>query len=113
MAEQVHPLWLVCICVRVAIGVFISKEWHGATYHLITLALAIVAAGFVYQYMTSDPSRPEYQIDKVWWNADRPVHAGFFAMAAIAHYVGAAQVAGSLVIANVCYSVVNRLATTL
>ena len=82
---------------------------HSTQHHALTLLLATMAAGFACQWLAHNPAKPEFQITRVWWNTDRPIHAMIFLMAAISNYVGSVHTAGALVIADAMFSAVNRL----
>lgn len=73
------------------------------------VALALVGLGFARRWLLHHPTKPEFQISRVWWNADRPVHAVLFLASASYLYAGMPRAAGSLVMLDVLFSILNRL----
>jgi hypothetical protein len=90
------------------LGRKITGVSKSTAHNTIGLVLAIIGMGFSWQWFTHNPSKPEYQIARVWWNSDRPVHAVLFLLAAIFHYNGLPHTAGALIITDAAFSVANR-----
>ena len=116
----IHSLWYICLIVRFLFGVYIINRARickilnicDVTHNIITLALTTMSIGFAFQWLFHNPNKPEFQIARVWWNSDRPIHAGILAMSAIMHHVGYVSEAGSLFIADAVFSIVNRCFST-
>ena len=111
----IHPLWYICLIVRFLFGILVMRcirlPWISrCTQHrALTFLLAAMGVGFAYQWLTHNPSKPEFQIARVWWNTYRPIHAVMFFMAAGAHHFGAVHTAGALIVVDTVFSAVNRL----
>lgn len=67
--QNVHPLWLVCLIVRLSIYYYLSI-YKSKQFRYIPL---IMSATYLYQYINHKPS--EKQIANVFWNKSRPIHA--------------------------------------
>lgn len=83
----------------------VRREFRSA----VTVVLGAAGTGFAYQWLKHSPEKMGFFGTRVWWATDRPVHAMLFFMAAIAHYLGMVREAGALIVADVAFSVVNRV----
>lgn len=109
-----HPLWYICLIVRFLFGVLVARGINitgiqkKTMCNFTTCVLLIMGTGFAYQWFNHNPNKHEFQIARVWWNSDRPVHAVVFLLAAVYHYNGSSRTAGALLIADAAFSVANR-----
>ena len=102
----IHPLWSVCLIVRFSI---VALLLYGVVRRDIgTVILAIMGIGFMYKYFTSSPQKIEFQIAKVFWNADRPIHAILLIIAAVMYWNNNNQAAAIVAALSPIYSIWQR-----
>jgi hypothetical protein len=107
MASQpINPLWAVCTIVRLLLGIAIIHRT--IPRHIAAPLLAAMGVGFATQYLMKRPGITQRQFAKVFWHNDRPIHAGFFVMAAGMVMIGRERFAGGLVVGDLLFSIVRR-----
>ena len=66
----IHPLWYLCISVRVLSILLLNKFKNYKK--IITSILLLISIGFIYQSIYS--SNETFQISKVFWHDARIIH---------------------------------------
>ena len=102
---KIHPLWTVCIFVRVLLILILRKINHKKTIGLIVLLL--IGSGFLYKYFTG--SNNEYQIRKVFWHETRIVHGLLYIMAAYFLLVGNINMMSLILVLDIVMSFLYRI----
>ena len=69
--ENIHPLWIICIIVRIGL-IFLTRYLFKNNNILSKLILLIIAIGFIYQSLYG--SNNEIQVAKVFWHEARFFH---------------------------------------
>lgn len=83
---KIHPLWFVCILVRISL-IFIIRylykntKYSEITKNIFTIILLILGLGFIHNGYHG--SNNEIQIAKVFWHETRYIHGVFFILACI------------------------------
>lgn len=95
---NIHPLWFLCIILRLSISKYIfDSMW-------IRFILLIIGTGFFYKYITG--SNMEYQINKVFWHESRIIHSILYISAFISKDI---KVVKMLLFSDVIFSILYRL----
>ena len=110
-----HPLWWLCLAVRIGIVIWVSVPAGKLRYkNLTALSLLIMSVGFMVKFVTS--SNNEVQIRRVFWHNVRWVHSVFFGLAAVIHFTGneddtvsIISKSGIILIMDVLFSIVYRM----
>ena len=79
---KIHPLWFVCIFVRlILIGliIYLNKKRNVKINMICASVLLLMGLGFIYKGMTG--SNNETQVNKVFWHETRYVHGMFYILA--------------------------------
>ena len=79
---KIHPLWFVCIFVRlILIGliIYLNKKRNVKINMVCTSVLLLMGLGFIYKGITG--SNNETQVNKVFWHETRYVHGMFYILA--------------------------------
>jgi hypothetical protein len=103
-----HPLYLVCLSVRILIIFLIYKFNKNIVFKNIAIAmLLIMGLGFFYKGITG--SNKETQIAKVFWHDARFIHGVFYVLASYYLYNNNIILNNALLGADVCFSIIYRL----
>ena len=112
MSITIHPLWYICITVRLFISIipllykqFTKKSWKYAT--IIKCLLLIIGLGFGWKAIFG--SNNETQIAKVFWHNTRFIHSILFISSAILfdNYYVSSLLLFSSVFFSICYRFVS------
>lgn len=83
---NIHPLWYICILVRISIIFFLrffKRQYNNNSINtygfVITIVLFIMGAGFIFNGIFG--SNNEIQIAKVFWHETRFVHGALYVLA--------------------------------
>lgn len=113
---KIHPLWYLCIIVRIAIICllcFLSKSGiakkNKLVKHLLAAILFVFGAGFVYNGIFG--SNNEKQIAKVFWHETRFVHGALYLLASYYFYKSNNNMTTLVLVSDVLFSVMYRLYT--
>ena len=98
---MIHPLWYLCIFVRLYAAFNLSKYSKYNSY--IKLAILAIGLGFAYKAMTG--SNNEMQISKVFWHETRFIHSFFFLLA---YSMSNLKKSTQVLVANVIFSIIYR-----
>ena len=104
---DVHPLWYICILVRILIVVAIYQTNNYWNHKYVSLILFLMGAGFVYKGYFS--SNREVQIAKVFWHDSRYIHGGIYM--ASAYYLCNKNITMSsiLLLSDIFFSILYRV----
>ena len=106
---KIHPIWLICIIVRLSI-VFMIRHINKNIddYNkLVSLFLSIIGIGFIYQGYFS--SNNEIQIAKVFWHDSRYVHGVIYLLAAYYLFKNNINMNTILLLLDLCFSFLYRI----
>ena len=103
--SDIHPLWFVCIIVRLYLIKFLLSKNISKTNKQILFA--IIGLGFLYKAITG--SNDEVQIAKVFWHEHRIIHGYLFLSALCFIYIDKLDIAAMLVALDIFFSVITRL----
>ena len=105
----VHPLWIVCLLVRVAMILFILKFQSETINVAMTIVLCCIGLGFLYQGTFS--SNNEYQIAKVFWHETRYLHGTLYLIGAYYLWNNNVHMNTVVLILDLCLSLTYRWIT--
>lgn len=74
---MIHPLWYICLFVRLFLAFSVSKYTKYSKYFRILLL--VIGLGFGYKALTG--SNNETQVARVFWHNTRIVHSFLFLLA--------------------------------
>ena len=87
---NIHPLWYICILIRLSLIIFIRYSFYNLTNvllkNLLVIILLIMGSGFIYKYLTG--SNNEHQIAKVFWHNSRLVHGVLYLLSSYYLFIG-------------------------
>jgi hypothetical protein len=111
----IHPLWIVCLLVRVAIILFIRyqklpfKIQPQTINTAMTIVLLCIGLGLLYQGTFS--SNNEYQITNVFWHETRYLHGTLYLFAAYYLWNHNLPMNTVVLILDLCLSLIYRWIT--
>jgi len=79
---KLHPLWFICIFVRLTIIyliIYLNKKNNAKINIICRSILLLIGLGFIYKGLTG--SNNEIQVKKVFWHETRYVHGFFYLFA--------------------------------
>lgn len=77
---NIHPLWFICILVRISLIVPLIYYQHSSVIiDILKYIFVFISLGFFFKY--SQGSNNEIQIAKVFWHETRLFHAMFYFLA--------------------------------
>lgn len=101
---KIHPVWYICICVRL----FILKFVHDSKYkNLLSLLLIVMGSGFIYNGYFG--SNNEIQISKVFWHETRYVHGVLYILAGLYNYNRSKKITSLILILDLVFSIMYRI----
>lgn len=105
---NVHPIWAICIAVRVLLIFVISYLYHNNTYSILGLIiLAAIGFGFLYKAITG--SNNEKQVAKVFWHDVRYIHSAFYLLAGYYFYMKNLDMCKIMLIMDILFSFTYRI----
>ena len=102
---KIHPLWAICILIRILLILILRKINHKRPIGLIVLLL--IGSGFLYKYFTG--SNNEYQIRKVFWHETRITHGILYILASYYLYIDNLNMNSILLVTDLLFSFTYRL----
>ena len=106
-----HPLWFVCLFVRVSIIFIIRYLYYykkNKLYKVIpSIILLIMGLGFIYKSITG--SNKEIQVKKVFWHEARLLHGIFYILASYYLYIDNLNMTTILLINDLLFSFTYRI----
>jgi len=79
---KLHPLWFICIFVRLTmiyLIIYLNKKNNAKINIICRSILLLIGLGFIYKGFTG--SNNEIQVKKVFWHETRYVHGFFYLFA--------------------------------
>ena len=102
---NIHPLWFVCLLVRLLMIYLINRFKR---YKKIILGILVIfGLGFFYQGIFS--SNKEKQVAKVFWHDVRFLHSFFMLSAAYYFYNDNLQMTSVMLLTNIAFSIIYRI----
>ena len=106
-----HPLWIICILIRISI-IFVIRFFYNyrknKLYKLIpALILLFMGLGFIYKSMTG--SNNEKQLANVFWHETRIIHGIFYLLASYYLYKNNLNMNSILLFNDVLFSFTYRI----
>lgn len=106
-----HPLWLLCLFVRISIVLIIrylySYRKHKLYKLIPSIILLLMGLGFIYKSITG--SNKEIQIKKVFWHETRTIHGILYILASYYLYNDNLNMNSILLINDLLFSLTYRI----
>jgi hypothetical protein len=109
---NIHPLWLICILVRISIIILVKYIYiknNKLIKNLIILFLLSIGLGFIRKGYFG--SNNEIQIRKVFWHDSRYIHGILYILSSIYLYNNNINISIILLILDIIFSILYRLIT--
>ena len=109
---NIHPLWLICILVRISIIILVKYIYikkNKLIKNLIILFLLSIGLGFIRKGYFG--SNNEMQIRKVFWHDSRYIHGILYILSSIYLYNNNINISIILLILDIIFSILYRLIT--
>ena len=104
-----HPLWSLCLLVRVILISLTLYTGHLSTTWRIVLGSSLGAMGVGFLYKSVTGSNNEVQVEKVFWHDSRAVHGVLFGLSAMYTFRDQPRLAGWVLTVDVVASVMYRI----
>ena len=101
---KIHPLWFVCLTIRICIALIVGH--YRKTDKIMLIVLTVIGLGFLYKGYTG--SNDEIQIAPVFWHDTRYVHGVLYLLAASYLFFGNPNVASAVLMSDVIFSIIYR-----
>ena len=102
---NIHPLWYLCIFIRL-ISVVLLNKFKKYKNTILTILL-IIGLGFIYQGKYS--SNNNLQIAKVFWHDARYIHGILYLLAAYYFYKKDIKLTTIILLSDIAFSFIYRL----
>lgn len=109
---NIHPLWLICILLRILIIILVKYIYiknNKLIKNLIILFLLSIGLGFIRKGYFG--SNNEIQIRKVFWHNSRYIHGILYILSSIYLYNNNINISIILLILDIIFSILYRLIT--
>jgi hypothetical protein len=109
---NIHPLWFICILVRISIIILVKYIYiknNKLIKNLIILFLLSIGLGFIRKGYFG--SNNEIQIRKVFWHDSRYIHGILYILSSIYLYNNNINISIILLILDIIFSILYRLIT--
>lgn len=109
---NIHPLWLICILVRISIIILVKYIYiknNKLIKNLLILFLLSIGLGFIRKGYFG--SNNEIQIRKVFWHDSRYIHGVLYILSSIYLYNNNINISIILLILDIIFSILYRLIT--
>ena len=106
---NIHPLWFVCIFVRltlICLIIYFNKKNNKKINMVCASILLIMGLGFVYKGLTG--SNNERQVNKVFWHETRYVHGMFYLLSSFYLFKNNVNITSLLLLSDVIFSFLYR-----
>ena len=106
MLRNIHPLWFVCLIVRIIYTKILidSLKLNNINYNILP---TILGFGFLYKYFTG--SNNEIQISKVFWHDSRLVHGILYLLISYFYYKKNIKNTLLILILDIIFSLLYRI----
>ena len=102
---NIHPLWLLCIIVRLLIIVIVRNFYKKYNIYLASI-LFIMGTGFMFKGFTG--SNMEKQVAKVFWHETRYLHGLFYLLSAYFFFIKNIKMASLVLLLDIVFSLMYR-----
>jgi len=105
---KIHPLWTICVLVRISLIFFIYYLYHKKKQFrkYILFLLLLIGCGFLYKSITG--SNNEKQIAKVFWHKTRIIHSLFYLLSAFYIFKKKINISSIILIIDIIFSILYR-----
>lgn len=103
--KKIHPLWLICIIVRISI-IFIIRNSNKKYHDYLAGILFLMGTGFIYKGITG--SNMEKQIAKVFWHETRYLHGLLYLLSAYFVFIKNIKMASLTLLLDIVFSLMYR-----
>lgn len=103
---EIHPLWYICLSVRILLIFLIRFLAKSKLEKLAILTLSLIGLGFIYQYLFS--SNNEIQFNKVFWHDTRITHGILYLIAVYYLFKNNIEMTSLVLALDVIFSVLYR-----
>ena len=106
---KIHPLWFVCIFVRlslICLIIYLNKKKNKKINMICVGILLIMGLGFIYKGLTG--SNNETQIDNVFWHETRYVHGMFYVLSSLYLLKNNVNITALLLFTDIIFSFLYR-----
>ena len=106
---KIHPLWFLCIFVRIAL-IFLIRfiyKLRKSYKKYISFILFLMGAGFIYKAIYS--SNDEIQIERVFWHEARYLHGTLYLLASVYIYKNNLDMGSLILLIDVVFSILYRV----
>lgn len=105
---NIHPLWFVCILVRIALIFLLRMRVNSKIIsYIIAGVLFAMGAGFIYKGIFG--SNNETQITKVFWHETRFVHGALYLLASYYYFNNNIEMSSLVLVTDIIFSIMYRL----
>lgn len=104
---NIHPLWFICILVRILLASLLV--YNVVDRKVMLVVLGIISAGFFYRSIVG--SNNEIQIAKVFWHNVRIIHGFMFLASFISLFYKKYFMSGMFVLLSLAFSILYRVYT--
>ncbi len=106
---NIHPLWFLCIFVRIALIFLIRFIYNNSTNYkkYISFILFIIGAGFINNAIFG--SNNETQIAKVFWHETRYLHGTLYLLASFYIYKNNLNMCSLILLIDLVFSILYRV----
>ena len=104
---NIHPLWFVCIFVRLTLICLIIYFNKKKNNNMICSGIVLIMGmGFIYKGLTG--SNNESQVNKVFWHETRYVHGMFYVLSSFYLFKNNVNITSLLLLSDVIFSFLYR-----
>jgi hypothetical protein len=103
---EIHPLWYICLSVRILLIFLIRFLAKSKLEKLAILTLSLMGLGFIYQYLFS--SNNEIQFNKVFWHDTRITHGILYLISVYYLFKNNIEMTSLVLALDVIFSVLYR-----
>ena len=103
--KNIHPLWLLCIIVRLLIIVIVRNFYKKYNIYLASI-LFVMGTGFMFKGITG--SNMEKQITKVFWHETRYLHGLLYLLSAYLVFIKNIKMASLTLLLDIVFSLMYR-----
>jgi hypothetical protein len=106
---KIHPLWFVCIFVRlslICLIIYFNKKNNKKINKICASILLIMGLGFIYKGLSG--SNNEIQVNKVFWHETRYVHGMFYLLSSFYLFKNNVNITSLLLLSDIIFSFLFR-----
>ena len=106
---KIHPLWFICIFVRLSLIyliIHLNKKKNTKINMICVSILLIMGLGFIYKGLTG--SNNELQVNKVFWHETRYVHGMFYLLSSFYLFKNNVNITSLILLSDVIFSFLFR-----